>query len=556
MTRRPWLALTLAISFACLLTVMHHPPALAQDDASASADAGPFAPAPDTPASDTGSGDGSGLQDGGSVDASSSDTSVDGSVGSSGSDGSDSSGGVSADGGGSAGGGSFSADSARSDAGAGDSGQSASSSGGSSFVDPGSLGVGSSSTLGPSVILPAGPFGGAGATVFPQPGSPSAGANGGTRSASGNNQTGTAQAATAQSDRPERVTAQAQPRTSAGPRLLGIWSVADILKFLVALATAIVLAIAAFLQGLLEAILGGPQGVIFQTPPEYTYQLGPVVGAWNAMRVIAEAGLALMVLLAGYGLLVGHHLGLPSMEPVQVVPRVVLGFILIHFSLDWTTGLLQLNDALSHTLLGSVPTDWGLRPNASDLGGAVAWLIEVVMMLLLALGMWLRIALLDVLLPIAPLMLLLWSSPLTRSWGDWWVGLFASTALVQFFQDVALWLGSQMLKAGGGQGDQGVTSRVLAFALLLLVFRIPQLMPAFSLTPSGGTASFLGLSRGGDAIASLPVVGGVLGLPGRLLPLPAGGSHGRSGGGSAGRGSLSRTGGTDDRSRGGGGARR
>jgi hypothetical protein len=104
-------------------------------------------------------------------------------------------------------------------------------------------------------------------------------------------------------------------------------------------------------------------------------------------------------------------------------------------------------------LLGSVPADWGLHPSASDLGGAVAWLIEVAMMLLLALGMWLRIALLDV-LPLGRLMLLLWTSPLTQGWGEWWLGLFSSAALVQFFQDVALWLGSQLLKAGGGDGSR------------------------------------------------------------------------------------------------------
>ncbi len=272
--------------------------------------------------------------------------------------------------------------------------------------------------------------------------------------------------------------------------------------------TAIILAIAAALSGLLNAILGGPQGVIFQTPPEYTFQLGPVIAAWNAMRLIAEAGLALVVLVAGYGLMVGHHIGLPSMGPVQVVPRVILGFILIHFSLDWSSGLLQLNNTLSHMLLGQVPTDLVARPGSNDLGAAVVWLIEIVMMLLLALSMWLRIALLDVLLPLGPLMLLLWTSPLTSDWGEWWLGLFAGTALVQFVQDIALWLGSQMLSAGGDNASQGISNRLLAFALLLLVFRIPQLMPAGS--ASGGTASLLGLSRGADAVASLPVVGGVL----------------------------------------------
>jgi len=325
---------------------------------------------------------------------------------------------------------------------------------------------------------------------------------------------------------PDRATPQAEARTSPGPKLLGILSVPDLLKFLATLLAAIVLAIAGVLQMLLEAILGGPQGVIFQTPSEFTVRLGPVGVAWNAMRLIAEAGLALIVLLAGYGLVTGHHAGSPHAAPRQVVPRVILGFILIHYSLEWSGWVLQLNNTLSHMLLGAVPTNWGVHPSSTDLGSAVAWLIEVAMMLLLALSMWLRIALLDVLVVLAPLMMLLWTNPLTAEWGAWWGGLFTSTAFVQFFQDIALWLGSQLLTgAGDGTGQApALSSRVLAFMFLLLVFRIPQLMPA--LPASGGTASFLGLSRGASALTGLPLIGSV--LPGGRA---GGGGRRRAGGG-------------------------
>jgi hypothetical protein len=487
-----WVRVLLAVLLGSLVTIAHHPPAHAQDDPGASSDAGPFAS--ESAASDASATDAS---DGGdtSGDANQGDSAPDqsssGTVASSG--GSDSSGLSPADlttgidlGGGAA---------------RGSNGSSAPS-------------------LSPSSTFAAGPFGATTLTISSPVGS---GPESGQSIA---NQVKPEQVvATPQVTGPDQVSTRTQPRAALGPRLLGIWSVADILAFLAALLTAIVLAIAVALSGLLQAILGGPEGVIFQTPPEFTFQLGPVIGAWNAMRLIAEAGLALVVLVAGYELMFGHHIGLPSMGPAQVVPRVILGFILIHFSLDWSSGLLQLNNALSHMLLGQVPTDWGARPGANDLGAAVVWLIEIVMMLLLALSMWLRIALLDVLLPLGPLMLLLWTSPLTSDWGEWWLGLFSSTALVQFVQDIALWLGSQMLAAGGQNASQGISNRLLAFALLLLVFRIPQLMPAMA--ASGGTASLLGMSRGVDAIGGLPVVGGVLSTPARLMGISASGRAGR-----------------------------
>jgi hypothetical protein len=492
-----WPQVLLAVLLAGLVTITHHPPAHAQDDPGASSDAGPFASgnaasdASGADASDKGdtSGDSSNQGDSGPDQSSSGASDASGGSDSSGLSPADSTTGI--------------------DLGGGDSNGS------------------SGPSLGPSSTFAAGPFGATTLTTSPQVGSAP-----GSGQSTGNQVKPGQVVATPQAAGPDQVsTRAAQPKTVLGPRLLGIWSVADILAFLAALLTAIILAIAAALSGLLQAILGGPQGVIFQTPPEFTFQLGPVVAAWNAMRLIAEAGLALVVVVAGYELMLGHHIGLPSMGPAQVVPRVILGFILIHFSLDWSSGLLQLNNALSHMLLGQVPTDWGAGPGANDLGAAVVWLVEIVMMLLLALSMWLRIALLDVLLPLGPLMLLLWTSPLTSDWGEWWLGLFSSTALVQFFQDIALWLGSQMLAAGGQNASQGVSNRLLAFALLLLVFRIPQLMPAMA--ASGGTASLLGVSRAVDAIGGLPVLGGALRVPARLMGI---GASGRAGRGSRGRG--------------------
>ena len=92
----------------------------------------------------------------------------------------------------------------------------------------------------------------------------------------------------------------------------------------------------------------------------------------------------------------------------------------------------------------------------------------VVVALLLVFQMLMRLALLDVLIVLSPVMVLLWVLPQTQGWTRWWAHLFGITVFQQAVQMVVLRLGAALLvygtvslvasvtATGAGEGGPGV----------------------------------------------------------------------------------------------------
>jgi hypothetical protein len=162
----------------------------------------------------------------------------------------------------------------------------------------------------------------------------------------------------------------------------------------------------------------------------------------------------------------------------------------------------------------------------------VSGLIYVVMGLLLALQMLMRLALVDVLLVVAPLALLCWVLPQTQAWARVWSALFLGTVFVQALQVLGLKLGvslaSELPDIAGGTTSELLRTFV-GIAVLALVLKLPRFMPGPS-TGAGGVVTVL------ETLA----VGRALGLGG-----PSGGGRGSGGtrGSGAGRASSSGRGG-------------
>jgi len=110
-----------------------------------------------------------------------------------------------------------------------------------------------------------------------------------------------------------------------------------------------------------------------------------------------------------------------------------------------------------------------------------------VMNLLLAWQMLVRLALLFVLIVLAPLGLLCFGLPQTQGYGRLWTSTFAVTLFVQFFQVVTLALGGMLIASTQTTSflnlDTGVVSLLVSTAVMYLVLPIPGMIRNWALRP-------------------------------------------------------------------------
>jgi hypothetical protein len=117
-----------------------------------------------------------------------------------------------------------------------------------------------------------------------------------------------------------------------------------------------------------------------------------------------------------------------------------------------------------------------------------------VMNLLLAWQMLVRLALLFLLIVLAPLGLLCFGLPQTQGYGRLWTSTFAVTLFVQFFQVVTLALGGMLISYTQITGlltlDRGVVALLVSTAVIYLVLRIPGMIHNWALRPVADAALF------------------------------------------------------------------
>ena len=111
------------------------------------------------------------------------------------------------------------------------------------------------------------------------------------------------------------------------------------------------------------------------------------------------------------------------------------------------------------------------------------------MTILLLVQQLMRLALVDVLLILAPLAAVLWILPQSQAWGRLWGRLFVGTVFAQAVQVLTLRLGFNLATGLPQLSVGGLLQPLLGIAVLALVLKIPSLM-------GGGAA-------GGNIVASL-----------------------------------------------------
>jgi len=254
--------------------------------------------------------------------------------------------------------------------------------------------------------------------------------------------------------------------------------------------------------GFMGWLLGGGN-VISQTPPGLSYDSEVVNRLWGTTRLIADAALAVVTVWGGVNLMVHPVIRAPYHGALELVPRVLLSGILINTSLNWGHFVIDLNNALARTLGSTSIPGWetALRPAGDPaLMNLIAMAVYLVMGLLLLGQMLMRLALVDVLLVVAPLALLCWVLPQTYGWARMWFSTFFATVFVQSIQVLVLQLGTELIahlpallpSVGFDPVDGGrvwLMTLLFGVAVLQLARKVPRLMPGY---PGGGAGGASG----------------------------------------------------------------
>jgi hypothetical protein len=265
--------------------------------------------------------------------------------------------------------------------------------------------------------------------------------------------------------------------------------------------------VAGFLGGLISGIGGAitafPNDADFllRTPEALSYRNDTVVQFAGASQTLANGLLAVITLVGGFNVMLRPYLGSSYASALEVMPRLLLGAILINTAHWWTQLAIDANNAFCAVFGAGPPPNLANALARSMLPTELLiGLIYVVMGLLLVLQQLMRLALVDVLLILAPLAALCWILPQTHGWGKLWGTLFVGTVFAQAIQVLALRLGFNLATDMPAGTAAGLIQPLLGIAVLAVVLKIPGLMRG-----GGGGGTLVGSLVGSAAGA---VVGG------------------------------------------------
>ncbi len=243
------------------------------------------------------------------------------------------------------------------------------------------------------------------------------------------------------------------------------------------------------IAGLLDWLMASSGNVISQTPPQLSYDQSIVRDLWGTSRTVANGMLAAVALWGGLSLIVGPHLRAPYHTAMELLPRLALGALAVNVSYDWCRFSIDANNALCNTFGAVGLPAWNVVGD-SVMGFVVsllALLVYLVMGLLLLVQMLTRLALIDLMLVVAPLALVCWVLPQTYAWAQTWFLTFFGTVFAQVAQVLVLHLGTGLISQFAnvenvvrpGGAYQAVLSLLLGIAVVHLARGVPRLMPGY-----------------------------------------------------------------------------
>ena len=252
-------------------------------------------------------------------------------------------------------------------------------------------------------------------------------------------------------------------------------------EFVDALVHTLVGAVLGAIRGFTDWALGlGGSSLNFvtRTPEAGTYESATVRSLWELSRGIANAALAVIVMWGGFNLMLKQHLRSPYDGVMELLPRAALAALALNLTLKFARLAVDLNNALTQAV-GQTALPGYAQAGAAQEGVALVLvaLAYAVVALLLVFQMLIRLALLDLLIVLAPVMVLCWVLPQTQGWSRWWAQLLPLTVFQQAVQMVVLRVGSTLaVELTPGSTQNALLTLMLGIAALWLTLQVPSLL--------------------------------------------------------------------------------
>ena len=279
--------------------------------------------------------------------------------------------------------------------------------------------------------------------------------------------------------------------------------------------------------------------ILTGTPPDLTYAHDLVRHAWMVVWAITTGALVVILGWMGLSFIVSEHLGRQQTGWREMVPRLVLGLVAAASSLWWCALVLDVADAVSGFIAVSLnvtpgdllraPLDTFLKAvQAGSVGMAqllaLLYLVYGFFVLYVIVQMVLRLALIDILLALAPIALGLWILPHTAGWGRHWLRLFMTTVFQQAVQLIALALGigflNEFASVAAFEPVQDLIWKLLmSLAFVYMATRVPSMMGNSGTFDSWLSMLYFGMNLPASMVRSAKTIGlmsGAVGGPGGM----------------------------------------
>ena len=281
--------------------------------------------------------------------------------------------------------------------------------------------------------------------------------------------------------------------------------------------------------------------ILTGTPPDLTYLHPLVRQAWMVVWAVASGALVVILGWMGLSLIIQQHLGGQQVGWRELIPRLVLGLVAAASSLWWCALVIDV----AHAVSGFIAVEMNVNPGdllrapldtfltavqAGSVGMAqllaLLYLVYGFFVLYVIVQMVLRLALIDILLALAPIALGLWVLPHTAGWGRHWLRLFMTTVFQQAVQLIALALGFGFLNEFAAMAafepvQDLIWKLLMSLAFVYMTTRVPSMLGNAGTFDAWLSTLYFGMNLPGTMVRSAKTIGllagGAAGGPGAAV---------------------------------------